>query len=45
MSDGKLEGISILNIELEKDNVQNRNLKEVRFSGLPLDMCRGRQWY
>ena len=44
MSDGKLEGISVLNIKME-DNVQNRKLKEVRFLELPLDLCWGRQWY
>jgi hypothetical protein len=44
MSDGKLEGISILNIEME-DNMQNRNLKEVRCSEQPLDMCRSKQWH
>jgi hypothetical protein len=41
MSDGKLEEISILNIEMEKDNVQNRKLKEVRCMVLPLDLCKG----
>jgi len=43
MSDSKGEGISILNIEMENDNLQNINLKEVRCSELSLNMFRGRQ--
>jgi len=29
---------------MEKDKVQNRNLKEVKCSELTLDVCRSRQW-
>lgn len=47
--DSQREGISILNFEMEGDNFQinhkNGDLKELRGLGLPLDMCRGRQWY